>query len=1024
MKRRMALQIIEEPTGGTTAREERPVGKEEESQALRELAVRYGVAVLVVFLAGGLTFLLPPIAEGAPFLFFFAAVMLNAWYGGRGPALLTILLSALWINYFMLPPLYALRVGTSADVLRLSLFLLVAFLMSTLQVRQHSATAAERVQQEYWRTTLASIGDAVIVTDARGQVTAMNPVAQRVTGWMLDEAQGRMLSDVFDIVNEDTRQPVEDPVSKVRRTGTVVGLANHTVLRTKTGQELPIDDSAAPIRDAQGRLLGIILVFRDISARRQAEQALRQSEDRYRTVSELVSDYAYAVRIESDGRVAVEWVTEAFDRMTGFTVQELEAREGLEGLIHSEDMPSVLQRLLALFSGLPGSSEHRIITKSGEVRWLRDYSAPEWDTAHTRIVRIIGAGQDITERKQAEEISLRLAAIVDSSDDVIISKSLDGVVTSWNAAAEHTFGYRAEEMIGQSIRRLLPEDRQDEEDLILARLRQGERVDHFETVRRTKDGRLLDMSITISPLRDVHGAIIGASKIARDITARKQAEEALAQRTAALQQSQEAERAQREYLQVTLASIGDAVIVTTPHGEVTFLNPVAEAVTGWTTAEAAGKPLSEIFHIQNEETRQAVENPVAKVLHTGGIVGLANHTILIRKDGGVCPIDDSAAPIRNEQGRLLGIVLVFRDISARRQAEHALQESEARFRSLANAVPAMVWTAAPDGTITYASEQWLRYCGMTPEQNAGHWPTLVLHPEDQDRCLARWTQALERGADYEIEVRNRRYDGEYRWFLTRAVPARDAAGRITAWYGTTTDIHDRKRLEETLAQQAAELQQFAYIVSHDLSEPLRAMSNYARLLARRYQGQLDATADEYIAFVTDAAQRMHAMLTALLDYTRVGGQDPTLAPVDCEALLAHVCGDLQLAIKESNAALTHDPLPTVPGDATRLGQVLQNLIGNALKFRGDAPPHIHVSAVKEQGCWRFSVRDNGIGIDAQHVGKLFQVFQRAHGKEYPGTGIGLAICKKIVEQHGGCIWVESQPGEGSTFYFTVSDVES
>ena len=366
-----------------------------------------------------------------------------------------------------------------------------------------------------------------------------------------------------------------------------------------------------------------------------------------------------------------------------------------------------------------------------------------------------------------------------------------------------------------------------------------------------------------------------------------------------LQRSEEAERTQREYFQTTLTSIGDAVIVTDVQGTVTFLNRVAEALTGWTTVDAIGKPLPEVFHIVNEDTRQPVENPVAKVLRTGGVAGLANHTVLIRRDGGACPIDDSAAPIRDEQGRLLGVILVFRDVTARRQAEAELQHVN------------------------------------------------------------------------------------------------------------------------------AELQQFAHIVSHDLNEPLRTMSSFVNLLARRYQGKLDAEADEYIAFVTDAAQRMQQMITDLLAYTRAGGQDLTFAPVDCEALLARVLTDLQIAIAESGATITHDPLPTVQGDATRLGQVLQNLIGNALKFRGQAPPCLHVSAVKEGQHWRFSVRDNGIGIDPQQAKRLFQIFQRLHTRaEYLGTGIGLAICKKIVERHGGRIWVESQPGEGSIFYFTIGEKSS
>ncbi|HEV8713491.1 MAG TPA: ATP-binding protein, partial [Candidatus Binatia bacterium] len=238
---------------------------------------------------------------------------------------------------------------------------------------------------------------------------------------------------------------------------------------------------------------------------------------------------------------------------------------------------------------------------------------------------------------------------------------------------------------------------------------------------------------------------------------------------------------------------------------------------------------------------------------------------------------------------------------------------------------------------------------------------------------------------------------------------------------------ERKRAEETLMQRTAELQhaneelqQFAYIVSHDLNEPLRTVANYVQMLAKRYQGKLDADADEYIAFAVDGTKRMQALIQDLLAYTHVGGKAQEFTAVDCEAVLRHTLGDLRIAIEENGAAVTHDPLPTVRGDAGQLGIVFQNLIGNALKFRGTAPPRIHIAARQDGGQWIFSVRDNGIGIDLRQAEQIFQVFQRLHTRsEYPGTGIGLAICKKIVERHGGRIWVESAPGQGATFFFTL-----
>ena len=233
-------------------------------------------------------------------------------------------------------------------------------------------------------------------------------------------------------------------------------------------------------------------------------------------------------------------------------------------------------------------------------------------------------------------------------------------------------------------------------------------------------------------------------------------------------------------------------------------------------------------------------------------------------------------------------------------------------------------------------------------------------------------------------------------------------------------LAEREDREAQLQRLNDELQQFAYVVSHDLQEPLRTITSFVQLLAQHFHGQLDAKAAEFIKFTVEGAQRMQALLTDLRAYTRTSGTVPEFTAVDCAAVLAHILGDLHLAIQDKAAEVTHDALPTVHGDANQLGLVFQNLIGNALKFGGAAPPRIHVGARRESAQWVFLVQDNGIGIDPQHAERIFQVFQRLHTRsEYPGTGIGLAICKKIIERHGGRIWVESQPGAGATFIFTI-----
>jgi PAS domain S-box-containing protein len=843
-----------------------------------ESAAPYVVAVLVVFLAGGLTFLLPPVAQGTPFLFFFAAVTLSAWYGGLGPAVLTIILSAVWSNYFMLPPLHSLKIGAPADLLRLSLFLAVAFFISALQARQQRATAAERVQREYWQTTLESIGDAVIVTDARGNVTTMNPVAQRLTGWSLEAAQGKALADVFVIVNEGTHQPVESPVAKVVRTGAAAGLANHTVLHTKDGREIPIDDSAAPIRDAAGRLRGIVLVFRDIGERRRAEAALQRSHARLSAIMEGAHDAIFI----KDRRGRYELINTAGANWLGKTVEEVIGHTD-EELFTPESVPAIAaydQRVMT--TGEPQVYEYTG-TMAGVTRTYHSAKVPYRDQSGN-IAGVIGIARDISERMHMEEASLRLAAIVESTDDAIVSKSLDGIVTSWNAAAERIFGYTAQEMIGQSILRLLPEERRDEENMILERLRRGERIEHFETVRRTKDGRLLDVSVTISPLRDARGVVIGASKIARDVSAQKRAEQAL--------------RESEERYRALFESIDEGFCI-------------IEKVEG-----EAGAPL---------DFRYVEANPAfAAQSGVGGVVGKT-----IRQ----------SFPGESEEWLLT--------------------------------YDAVLRTGEP-----IRSERWL---------------------VTQGRVLDLYAFRVEDKTQPRVAV-------------------------------IFKDVTAQKQAEDTSAHLLAavqrsneELQQFAYIVSHDLNEPLRTMRSFTQLLERRVKGKLDTSADECMAFVAGAAQRMQQMLNDLLAYTRAG-QTPEFQAVDCEALLARVLGELRLQIAECGATITHDSLPNVSGDATRLGQVFQNLVGNALKFRGAAPPRVHVTARRDGGQWRFAVRDNGIGIDPTQAGRLFQVFQRLHARgEYEGTGIGLAICRKIVEQHGGRIWVDSRPGEGATFYFTISE---
>jgi light-regulated signal transduction histidine kinase (bacteriophytochrome) len=248
----------------------------------------------------------------------------------------------------------------------------------------------------------------------------------------------------------------------------------------------------------------------------------------------------------------------------------------------------------------------------------------------------------------------------------------------------------------------------------------------------------------------------------------------------------------------------------------------------------------------------------------------------------------------------------------------------------------------------------------------------------------------------------------------------------------SVELDERRRAEHLLARHAEELarsndelEQFAYVASHDLQEPLRMVASFTQLLGRRYRGKLDQDADEFIGFAVDGANRMQRLINDLLAYSRVGSRRKPLGPIDCNAVMQLARDNLAKAVEESGTVIYQNPLPVVLGDEVQLLQVFQNLIANAIKFRGADPPQIQVTAERRGPEWVFAIKDNGIGIAPEHQERIFSIFQRLHHRsDYPGTGIGLAICKKIVERHGGRIWVESQPGRGSTFYFSLPEAES
>ena len=356
-------------------------------------------------------------------------------------------------------------------------------------------------------------------------------------------------------------------------------------------------------------------------------------------------------------------------------------------------------------------------------------------------------------------------------------------------------------------------------------------------------------------------------------------------------------------------------------------------------------------------------------------------------------------------------------------ARQAAEVSEEQYRRIGSLIPFGVWRCDGAGVLVYVSDALLAFIGKRADQ-VKSWADFVSEDEANE-VTTEWERCLKNEIAWDRELRVTGKNGEACTILSRGVPIR-ARGRVEYWTGINLDIteknrieEERKRQSEDLARSNAELEQFAYVASHDLQEPLRMITSYLQLIEKRYQAHLDQDGQTFIGYAIDGARRLQRMIHDLLDFSRVGTRGAEMKRVDSGSVVQHAVSSLQQKISESGSRVMCDGLPVVNADETQLERVFQNLISNAIKYRRDDETRIEISANQEDNFWVFSIRDNGIGIDPKYADRIFMIFQRLHTKTQPGTGIGLAICKRIVERHGGRIWFEPNKDHGTTFRFSI-----
>lgn len=650
--------------------------------------------------------------------------------------------------------------------------------------------------------------------------------------------------------------------------------------------------------------------------------------------------------------------------------------------------PQPFEELRSLLQGLRGIVEHSDTSRADEALELFD-----------RFELWI---------KSAEQRKRRSDSVIDAALDAVVAIDPEGCVVEWNREAERMFGWKPLEVLGQPLSEfIVPVRYRAAHQKGLARFIKtgtGPMLNRrMELTALRRDGREFPVELTIlEPLRLSGRMLVHA--FVRDISDRRRAEQAI--------------RGSEALYHSLVDSLPIHVIRKDLEGRLTFANRCYCELMGRPLEELLGKTDRDLFP---PELADKYVRDDQRVIATGEVF----HDIERNEaEGRTLYFEVYKVPVLGTDGQVAETQAVFWDVTDRQEARQALARERDLLRTLMDHLPDLIYVKDHDSRYLTANLAQARLAGLDSVEEFVNRKAGDFFPPEQAAAFEREDRAVMESGQPMLEREEHWIDqhGRELWFLSSKLPLHDRDGTLLGIVGIDRNITQRKHAEEELKRSNRELDEFVSVVTHDLQAPLRAVNTYCRLLAKEVETQLSADGREHLRDALDGLARMQRLIDSLRSYARATEKKRSHAPVNLETVLEQALSNLDVELHETDAVVTHDPLPTVPGDAVQLMQLFQNLLANAIKYCRHHRPEVHVGAAPLEGHWHLWVQDNGIGIEPARTRDIFRIFQRLHAdeSEFRGTGIGLSVCKRIVERHHGRIWVESTPGVGSTFHFTLA----